>query len=707
MRPSPLASALRWVLAAVLLAALSGGVRAEPRALLVGVSHYTGFPDDQRMQLEGPPNDVRLLRTLLERRGFAPGAVQVLADGVPGATAPTRQAILGALDRLVERTQAGDFVFLYFAGHGSQMPANPDTPEGAAETDGLHEIFLPADTGRWNPATRRVDNAIADHELVSRLDALIAKDAFVWAVFDACHAATLMRGVVDVAIRYRHVSPTALGVPPALLAGAPREVQAPALPGPLRAGGARARGEAAPARGGFVAFYAAQTTQTTPEMPLPGEGHERAVHGLFTFSLAEALSAGGGATYRQLAQHLLARYAAQNIGTPTPLFTGSALDAQVFGAAADAVARQWPLIVDGGTVRLPAGLLSQLREGAALDLLPDALAAATERLGTMQVVRAGLLSSQLQPLPGAPAVDLARLPAGAVARLVRLPAPAFDLRVVAPPATIDADGRAVAAATAALRARPRDGLAIQWVGAGEAHDLRLWVGDGRLWLVPPTGQWYRDGAQRTASLEIGAPRLEDRLSAALQRAGRAQNLLRIAGTLPAADVRGLLEVQALIRPAAGASRALVPLVPETVRDGDTVATTVRNVARQAVDLTVLYVDAAHGIKALYPHPRGSSNRIEAGDSLTLLARIDAGTTGRERLLLIAVAVVPGQGERQDFSFLEQDGLDSARSGMVRDGVAGLFAQAAFGAGRRATARGTTMPALPEGLQIEILTLDVQ
>lgn len=707
MRPSPLAAALRWVLAAVLLALLSGGVRAEPRALLVGVSNYTGFPGDERMQLEGPPNDVRLLRTLLERRGVAPGAVQVLADRVPGATAPTRQAILGALDRLVERTQAGDFVFLYFAGHGSQMPANPDTPEGAAETDGLHEIFLPADTGRWNPATRRVDNAIADHELVKRLDALIAKDAFVWAVFDACHAATLMRGVADGAIRYRHVSPTALGVPPALLAGAPRDLQAPALPGPLRAGGARVRGEGSAARGAFVAFYAAQTTQTTPEMPLPGEGHERAVHGLFTFSLAEALSAGGGATYRQLAQQLLARYAAKNIGTPTPLFTGSALDAQVFGATANAVARQWPLIVDGGTVRLPAGLLSQLREGAALDLLPDALAAATERLGTMQVVRAGLLSSQLQPLPGAPAVDLARLPAGAVARLVRLPAPAFDLRVVAPPATSDADARVVAAATAALQARPRDGLAIQWVGAGDAHDLRLWIGDGRLWLVPPTGQWVRDGAQRTASLEIGGPGLEDRLSAALQRAGRAQNLLRIAGTLPAAHARGLLEVQALIRPAAGASRALLPLVPETVRDGDTVATTVRNVARRAVDLTVLYVDAAHGIKALYPYPRGSSNRIEAGDSLTLVARIDAGTTGRERLLLIAVAVAPGQGERQDFSFLEQDGLDGARSGLVRDGVAGLFAQAAFGAGRSATARGTPMPAPPEGLQIEVLTLDVQ
>ena len=69
-------------------------VQAERHALLVGVSRYASFADDERMQLSGPRNDVQLLRTLLEPLGFAPQAVRVLADGVPGSAEPTRAAIL-------------------------------------------------------------------------------------------------------------------------------------------------------------------------------------------------------------------------------------------------------------------------------------------------------------------------------------------------------------------------------------------------------------------------------------------------------------------------------------------------------------------------------------------------------------------------------------------------------------------------------------
>jgi len=45
--------------------------------------------------------------------------VQVLADDVSDARLPTRSAI--PLDGLAARAKAGDFIFLYFAGHGSQI----------------------------------------------------------------------------------------------------------------------------------------------------------------------------------------------------------------------------------------------------------------------------------------------------------------------------------------------------------------------------------------------------------------------------------------------------------------------------------------------------------------------------------------------------------------------------------------------------------
>jgi hypothetical protein len=61
-----------------------------------------------------------------------------------------------------------------------------------------------------------------------------------------------------------------------------------------------ARGTAS-GSGGFVLFYAAQTTQATPEMPLPAGQPDPKVHGLFSYSLAEALSSAPGASYRQLA----------------------------------------------------------------------------------------------------------------------------------------------------------------------------------------------------------------------------------------------------------------------------------------------------------------------------------------------------------------------------------------------------------------------
>jgi hypothetical protein len=683
------------LLGAVVLLASQTDARAERHALLVGVSRYAVFAGDERLQLAGPANDVQLMRTMLERRGFTAPAVRVLADGVPGATLPTRAAILDALDGLAARVAAGDQVFLYFAGHGAQMPADPQTAQGRAENDGLHEIFLPADTGRWNPATRRVDRAIADYELVERLDALTGRGAFVFAVFDTCHSATSLRAVSGSSTRWRRVEPEALGIP-----GTARATSRPSSPVPGLARAAEPKAGA----GGFVAFYAAQTTELTPEMPLP-RGMHGTVHGLFTYTLAEALASAPAATHRQLAQFVLARYAAQNLSTPTPLISGTGLDAPLFGAAAAPAIRQWPLQLTPAGARVDAGRLDGLDVGSELDILPGPLAPASARLGTLRVLSATATSALLAPpqAAGAPALDLARLPPQAVARWSAEAPIALQLRVAAPPSADDTDSRAVRQAIDAVARRRPSGVDVAWVRPDEAHDLRLLVAQGRVWMLPPSGQWQSEGPNATPSLAIGEPGLPERLQAQLQRAGRSLNLLRIAAASQGTGAERTLQVQATLSPSRAAARPLDEWQTTDAREGDLVSLEIHNAGRRAVDLTALYVDAAHGITVLYPLPQGASNRIEAGDRDRFVARIDATTRGVERLLLFAVEAQP-QGERRDFSFLAQARLGDARE--IGDALTQLLQQAAFGSAPGAARRGADAQAAAP-LDVRVYSLDVR
>jgi len=78
-------------------------------ALLIGVSEYPAL--EERYQLkDGPRNDVALMRTMLQDKGFSPERITALADGVNGAAGlPTRAAILDGLTALSDRVQPGDF----------------------------------------------------------------------------------------------------------------------------------------------------------------------------------------------------------------------------------------------------------------------------------------------------------------------------------------------------------------------------------------------------------------------------------------------------------------------------------------------------------------------------------------------------------------------------------------------------------------------
>jgi hypothetical protein len=237
--------------------------------------------------------------------------------------------------------------------------------------------------------------------------------------------------------------------------------------------------------------------------------------------------------------------------------------------------------------------------------------------------------------------------------------------------------------------------------SGKGH-----VQAGQAWLVPPSGQWYPNGMHKTASIRIDQPAFQTLLADSLQRIGRVQNLLRIASALQDTPATRILQVDARIERSVGKVGALDALTPTVTGDGDLVNLKVQNIGRVALDLTALYIDAAYGITALYPHPRGASNRIEPGDSESIVARIDASTNGLERLLLIAVQA-RAQGESLDFSFLEQARLDRSRSLAGRDDIVRLFQEAGFGAESATQGSGARALAGAERTEIRVFDLLVQ
>ena len=168
---------------ALCLTALPAFAR-ENYALLIGANQYPSL--EERWWLKGPANDVQLVATYLTTEApvpFPAEHVKVLSDGVPGAEAPTLEAIRGAFAELTAEVQPGDFVYLHFSGHGTQAPAK----DPSTELDGLDELFLPVDIGPWSDAVGEVQNALVDDEIGALIDGLRAKGANVWAVFDSCH----------------------------------------------------------------------------------------------------------------------------------------------------------------------------------------------------------------------------------------------------------------------------------------------------------------------------------------------------------------------------------------------------------------------------------------------------------------------------------------------------------------------------------------
>ncbi|MCB1377657.1 MAG: caspase family protein [Alphaproteobacteria bacterium] len=604
---------LLFLLGAILAAPPT--VEARTLGLLIGVADYndaSGIRD-----LLGPRNDVTILWRALKARGAEPADLMVLADNLPqGPAFPVAKAlpesgnILAELDRLAERAAPGDTVFIYYSGHGTVQPDNPDEPEDEPETDGMDQVLLPADVGAYSPITRSLKNAIVDDELGRKISAIRAKGAFVWAVVDACHSGTVTRGETVT----RTVDPVLLGIP----AGPVQTSRNSSRQGTMKL-------KTHTGEGGIVGFYAVESYDEAIErafpgydLPMAGEADTQRL-GVFTYLLHRALTRNTASTYRELAQEIVSEMNLDHTGgkVPPPVFDGD-LDAPLPGSDAARLPSSSRGIVESGRITFPVGSLQGFEAGARLALYAPGH---TEiPIGMADVISATAISSIAENIAWADGAD--PVTEGTVAAVVSNPAISFSF-VVSPPPPQDltpTDRDIVSMALDGAFGTGAEAIGISMGAPGNPDaDVLLRVRNGRLWVVRADRPWVETagapGETPSLALDAEPEKLAADLKTAIWSLARAAKLLRVAAALgESAGADDGIVIKATVSRLAGQEAHAVckgsepppgaqampldPLLPAAAVNCDFVSIDVSNQNDADYYIAGFYVDALGGVYAV-------------------------------------------------------------------------------------------------------------
>ncbi|MEW8347342.1 MAG: caspase family protein [Candidatus Thiodiazotropha taylori] len=647
-------------------------------ALLIGVGEYPTLKKTR--WLIGPPNDVRLMKKLLLKREFPEENIETLTDGEKKEDLPTRANILRKLKHLSKKTSPGDFVYLHFSGHGARQPQQKSPDD--IESDGLDEIFLPRDIGRWDKDIQRVTGAITDDEFREYIGAIRNRGAFVWAVFDTCHSGTMMRGISSKTLRYRQVSESDLGIPRQVARPSVAETSSDAKQIAL------SQNEK---EGGYVAFYASQSHELAPEMRLPRKAESGEWHGLLSYTIAERLSDFSGETYQQTYERIVQRYAEMNLRSPSPLAEGTHLNATLFSQKQRPLLRQWPLVVDSKGMSIPVGKLSRIDKGSVFALVKQPQDVLDEAIGYVRVKGSDLFNSELESIEyeGKPIVNRQRLPKKPWARLVHSEID-LTLAVVLPARK----GEMTAAEEHTLRmldtmgeSSDSRGIRITWLSAGEDADIQLEFSPksepscsvNRLWLLASEGSLNCGVRNQTPSIDVTADisSVKTALMDRLQTMAKVMNLNRLASRLAPLPGSQRIEMSLIVDPKEGdKTHQLSPSLLSSLKPGDHIRFVASNKGRKPVDITVLFINSEYGIETVYPLA-GELGRINPGSTGELFrGKINETTKGIESFIVIAVEASIGH-PVMTFSYLAQESLPASRSGTLSD-LERLFNTAGFG-----------------------------
>ncbi|HYK57382.1 MAG TPA: caspase family protein, partial [Flavisolibacter sp.] len=159
------------------------------KALIIGIDIYK--PENavtaasagraNWMNLDGCVNDATAVRDLVVAKyGFLNANTTTLFN-----EQATRARIISELKKLASEAKKGDVIFVYYAGHGSQV-YNSLSPE----TDKKDESIVPSDSYKG-----AVD--IRDKELAALFNLILDKGALLTVIFDSCHSGSIGRGFIN------------------------------------------------------------------------------------------------------------------------------------------------------------------------------------------------------------------------------------------------------------------------------------------------------------------------------------------------------------------------------------------------------------------------------------------------------------------------------------------------------------------------------
>jgi hypothetical protein len=683
-------------------------------ALLVGCTKYYNH---DAWQLQGPANDVKLLRQVLVNHfGFddkqGDKYVVTLAEGSDDDHHPTKANIQREFDRLASEARSGDQVVILLSGHGSRQPEQDSADPEAHKLDGLDEMFLPADTGRWDEAKQSVTNVILDHELHRWIDRITGTGAHVWVIVDSCHSGTMLRGTD--AEKIRQVPPESMFVPHEALVKAREKARQRAASAPVIAT-AEADGSSPKLSRQMknrVGLYAAQPSEPAPEMPLPDGAADARPQGLLTYTVCELLTpkADGvrpALTYRELGERIRQQYAAWGRTAPTPLVEGGDLDREVLGM------KQWPgrsrivLTQDGdGQWRINAGALLGLNQDSILAVY-DPRDASDKPVGYAKVTEVGVASSAVSPCAFEQTAKNEKLTPGSRCELAFVNYDARPLKLAVEelhPAASGPNQSEIDQLRQALAPLEKEtGSLVQLIADLRQATWRLQVDGEQCFLVPRSGLLQRGGDSEKAASEgpLFGPFDRDpktllpALRMQLGRIAQAQALINLteqpAGEL-AQDPDAVSIGIDMVRFKNLADKTGEVLHPGTgieLRAGQRVAFRLKNTSqRAAIYPTLLFIDSRYNITPIYPEEGEVVESLPHGESLTtVVQRVTAKTVGREQLVAIAVEA---NGPPVDFSGFAQSSLQeerdvkSDRGEMLRSPLGQLLEQALY---RTGTARG--------------------
>lgn len=174
---------IQIIVAVIILFSSCMAVAQTKRALLIGIDIYqpVNVAEVEKTRggwtnLDGCVNDAQAIGEIIKSRfGFDEGNIASLYN-----QDAKRDRIIRAMEKLIAESQKGDIVFIYYAGHGSQV-YNSKSIESAG--DKQDESIVPADM---------LD--IRDKELAQLFNRLLDKGVTLTMIFDSCHSGSIARG---------------------------------------------------------------------------------------------------------------------------------------------------------------------------------------------------------------------------------------------------------------------------------------------------------------------------------------------------------------------------------------------------------------------------------------------------------------------------------------------------------------------------------